>query len=441
MIDVIRKLKRRGYIGDTVIWCKKDLAFIVHVYLGDMLHIRNNYKYIKNCKIQNECFIVAAAYSKNSEIIKYIYNCFKYNIDTSSRNSDGHTCLTIACKRGSLDVIKYLVEDLKLNVNNAFTVFNDSCLMQACLKNKLEVVKYLIEICGADVNYTKMNFFDCMSYLHPTNKHSGEIAAYLLESIDYKKRIGHIDVLRTSIPLMKNAKKINWQLSSAFNFFSIDMVIPIIKNVNPLILDHSVRCKAGIVDPYSDRFSIFKQYVDQLIEPLNRIDTKIDVSCESLSFAQLVRDDIDFSERDEFLFTHAKISYYGKRNIVYDCMDIFRDIFRDTKDIDVFDNVELGEGIDVSKNIINKYIFSCYTGWFNLNTVDRSDIIETLKFIDRYPTKYLSIDKLEKNIIMYHDKLNTPYDLYIKDISERYQLKKLYLDIKCKDLALRIKCG
>jgi hypothetical protein len=332
-----------------------------------------------------------------------------------------------------INVIKYLVEDLKLVVNNIFTIFKESCLMQACSKNNLEVVKYLIEKCGADVNYTKLDTYDCISFLHPANKHSGEITAYLLEYANVKKRIGHIDVLKTAIPLMRNAKIINWQLRKAIEFYKIDMLTPIIKNVNPLILDSQIRCKAGIVDPYSENFNKFKQYVDQLIEPFDRIERKIENSIKGTSFIQMIQDDtniIDFSERDEFLFTHAKIPYYGKRNIVYNCMDIFRD----TIDIVNLNNVELGEGINVSKNIINKYIFSCHTGCFNLNTVDQSDIIGTLQFIDRYPTTYLSIDRLENDIVVYYDKLNIPYDLYIKDISERYQLKDLYLDIKCKEL-------
>ena len=430
------KLYRKKYIGDTVKSCKQYQEFIVNVFRGEFQYIKDNYKFVTHANVQNECFIIATAYSKDVEFVKYIYECFDRSIDTSSKNPDGHSCLTIACRKGHIDVIKYLVNDLNLNVNNAFTVFKDSCLMQACSKNNLEVVKYLIEVCDADFNYKKINGFDCVSYIHPKNKHSGEIAAYLLEHTDTKKPIGHIDVLKTCIPLMKNAEKINWQLFNALKFFKgTNLVIPIIKNVNPLILDSFICYEAGVTDPYSEKFSKFKQYVDQLIEPFERNSIVNDQLCKNISFIPLMNDDtniIDFSERDEFLFIHNKIEYYGKKNIVYDCIDFFKD----TKDIIMdYDNIVLGEGIVVPKYIINKYILSCYIGCFYLNTVDQSDIIETLKFIDRYPTKYVSIDKLENDIVRYYDKLNISYNLYIKDISERYQLKILYLDIKCKELA------
>ena len=427
------RLKRKKYVGQLNKYDRSDQEFIVKVRSGEFQYIKDNYKRVTENIVRQESFIIASTYSEDDEMIRFLFEKFK--IDVSFTNCAGYCCLTSACRKGHIEVIKYFIEELNMNINKTFTKLKASCLMMACSRNTLEVVKYLIEVCGADVGYKTKSGSNCMSYLHSKNEECGNIAAYLVESIESADDvlITDIDALEVCIPLMKKNKQINHQLKNDIKLHKDDLkrVFSIIKSINPLILDSSIRSKAGMKDPYCERFSKFKQYVDKLIDPVDHhIDFQISKNNKESLQCQCGFNNIDFAERDELLFVHNSVEYYGKRSIVCECMNIFKD----AKDIVNFDNVELGTDLKVSKDTINKYILSCYTGQFDLSTIDAPDIIDTLRFIDRYPTKYVSIDDLEDDIVRYYSKISIPYCSYIKEMSERYQLRTLYLDIKCKDL-------
>ncbi len=71
-----------------------------------------------------------------------------------------------------------------------------------------------------------------------------------------------------------------------------------------------------------------------------------------------------------------------------------------------------------------------------MRVIESLYFIQFLKFIDLYPTEYISIDLMEKKIIKYSNENDIIYDDYFKQITIRYQLKIMYLDMHIKKLSI-----
>ncbi len=79
--------------------------------------------------------------------------------------------------------------------------------------------------------------------------------------------------------------------------------------------------------------------------------------------------------------------------------------------------------------MINMYIETCYTHNFNINEINSCDLISFLKFIDQYPSDYLSIDIIENQLVNYLKIHSIKPNDYIIKISLRYKLKVMYIFI------------
>jgi hypothetical protein len=436
------KLKYDNCVGsDNEIYNQNEKRFMVRIYQDNFQYVKKNYYKITNVVVQNESFIIATTYSKNINLIKFLFEEFKIN--TSYQNDKGYNCLTSACKNNTLPIIKFLVEELKMNINNSYNSRKNSCLMLACSKNSLDVIKYLVEECNANVNHSDSFGFGCMSFISSGRNDCGEVAKYLIENTEVEDLIGNLTVFKKCIPLIKNRNIIDILLKRALGsggFKNKNDIYDIMKKINPFLLSKKLRDVANIKDPYDEKFEKFKQYVNQLEDRLDFISFKLDrttglvtrsVSLNKYFFKKpdLHQSyDIDFSKRDELLFIHNKISYFGKRNIVYESIDFLKDL-----DLSNFDEgIVLGSDMQIPQYIINMYIHSCYTGIFNINKIQADDMNVFIKFIDRYPSKYVSINILQDDIIKYFNNHELSYDVFIKDICERYQLKPLYIAIHNK---------
>ena len=64
---------------------------------------------------------------------------------------------------------------------------------------------------------------------------------------------------------------------------------------------------------------------------------------------------------------------------------------------------------------------------FNIDDIQPDDLIPFLKFIDQYPSKVLSIDKIENEMTIFMNKHNILSNSYVEEICSRYRLKYLYL--------------
>lgn len=64
---------------------------------------------------------------------------------------DGYTPLIISSLKGHLPIVKYLIEECKVNPNQA-NITGNTALIVSTAEGKLPVVKYLIEECKVDPN-------------------------------------------------------------------------------------------------------------------------------------------------------------------------------------------------------------------------------------------------------------------------------------------------
>jgi hypothetical protein len=102
----------------------------------------------------NDCFLVACSNATNLDIIKYLVNKLKVCINHVDgwRNSG----LLYACYYNpQLDVIRYLVEELKLNINYCNKDI-DNGFMFACSGHfypNLQVIRYFVEELKININH------------------------------------------------------------------------------------------------------------------------------------------------------------------------------------------------------------------------------------------------------------------------------------------------
>jgi hypothetical protein len=203
-----------------------------------------------------------------------------------------------------------------------------------------------------------------------------------------------------------------------YNKLNHASIINIIKLINPILLDNKYYDKE-IMNPFNAKFNEFKVYVDQIDEPIYKEFNKEMKN----NITQQITIIEDYTVSSEILFECNNIKYYGYRNIVYNSIKLLKCLL----DCDCDEVIKLD--IDVPKYIMNMYINSCYTNTFNINNIKSDDLILFLKFIDRYPTNFFSIDTIEKELIKYLEKHNININELIKELCERYQLKYMYIYI------------
>lgn len=82
-----------------------------------------------------------------------------------SLNNIGFECLVIACKKGSLPVVKYFVESLNISINPEHPEKERSPIIWAIIHKHRDIVEYLITM-GADLN----NPYNCCLYYAKKSK-------------------------------------------------------------------------------------------------------------------------------------------------------------------------------------------------------------------------------------------------------------------------------
>jgi len=97
---------------------------------------------------------------KSLDMVKYLVE--KYQVNMEATNIYNKTPFHIACQYGTLNVVKYLVEE-GVNIE-ARNIYNNTPFHMACQEGNLDVVKYLVEEKGLNVetrgfrNYTPLQF-------------------------------------------------------------------------------------------------------------------------------------------------------------------------------------------------------------------------------------------------------------------------------------------
>ncbi len=135
--------------------------FAIKICENDFKYLEENYKKIQKIENQNECLIISAAYSNNINILIFIIQIFKLNINVV--NIYGHNCLVGACCfNHNLEIIKYLVEGCNMNPC-LIDKLGDNCLILSCHNNpNLEIIKYLVEECKIELNTLNIDGRNCL---------------------------------------------------------------------------------------------------------------------------------------------------------------------------------------------------------------------------------------------------------------------------------------
>jgi ankyrin repeat protein len=96
----------------------------------------------------------AAKHSASSDVLRYLTKRLKISARSTCRHKRV-TALHYACKRGHLAVVKYLIQETKVNINT-LKKGKMSPLLLAAKHSRTEVVHYLIEK-GANLHHTDKN--------------------------------------------------------------------------------------------------------------------------------------------------------------------------------------------------------------------------------------------------------------------------------------------
>jgi hypothetical protein len=136
-------------------------TFIIKLYQNDLEHVINNHHLFEKSFL-NECFLVAC-YNSRLDVIKYLVNELKIDIASMclpKKRSEycgnyGSNCFTLACLHNScVDVIRYLAKELKINIKHTDND-GDNGFTLACYNNSnVDVIRYLVDELKMDTNHT-----------------------------------------------------------------------------------------------------------------------------------------------------------------------------------------------------------------------------------------------------------------------------------------------
>lgn len=103
------------------------------------------------------------------------------------------------------------------------------------------------------------------------------------------------------------------------------------------------------------------------------------------------------------------------------------------KDIDMENLEHIGDNLINLEGDMKEYMMNIYLnaimmgGHIDLNEINRTDIINFLKFLEQYPADCLSMDTIEKQLIHYFDLNGIQLNNDNKKMFERCNLKLMYL--------------
>ncbi|KAH0793308.1 ankyrin repeat protein [Histomonas meleagridis] len=170
---------------------------------GNLPLVKLLFNYVTLQQDEKEFLLHMTAKEGDLQIMKYLIEELKINKE--AKDVEDWTTLHIACHYGNLQVIKYLVEEQKVNIN-AKNKYHEIPFHFSCGYGDLEVVKYLYDK-GADINAVEDRGYPSAFFAVQNGKLN--ILQYLIEkgfdiyySSNDKVTILHVSA-RKSFPCLK----------------------------------------------------------------------------------------------------------------------------------------------------------------------------------------------------------------------------------------------
>jgi len=165
--------------------------------------------------LQKEIDKLAEAIKKNDlKKVVYFHKIIKFNFNKS--NDNGDTPLLIAVRFNRVEVVKFIIKEIKYVMKEDKNYIGDSALMIAVLNNNLEMTRFLVEEAGVDVDcrdnqgYTPFiaacanDFVDLIVYLACIHKADTSIKGYNKQSAAHRAAYyGNIRALKLIIKYTK----------------------------------------------------------------------------------------------------------------------------------------------------------------------------------------------------------------------------------------------
>lgn len=402
----------------------------------------------------SETILMLACYKQSLVNIKYIVSKIRdYKKSSGDINFDeyefiyeisdrGYNAAIVACAKNTLDVVKYLVEDLYFNCRTA----QIDGFMEACRKTKnIDVLRYLVTI--LKINTIESNTFIVEAC---ANNSSVDVLRYLIEELKLKCHSIH-DIFR-AIEKNKNIDKIVIYLIEKNNFlqyicqnlydwYVIRIIIVIYKINHPvskIFNDHGREHDSGIIFDmsYDEACSYLLDNNPELLchRPFKSIELYLDKLCYETLKKLLLNGEIKSKQKyhinvnlkmdlfkspfnDDDFIDLTRYSDHEYNELVFRCKFISNDeiikyycskwwlyrVIPILKNADGFGGTETQNGICLeisqSKKVFNKYINACCTGKLDISDCDVYDIIELVYLMDMHPNVMFKIADIEMLIV------------------------------------------
>jgi ankyrin repeat protein len=389
------------------------------------------------------------------ETIKYLIDVA--NIDLSDVDNVNYNCLMHACRCArNLRIVKYLIYEKKMDPLMTDNVGNN-CLSIACLMNSdQDIVQFLVRDLGIDPDHRNIDNQSCMD-LGITNPENQQIVACLINySKDFNPNKYYkyftLDILSELIGRIHCHEKVNVLIKNGIEKYGFNRMSQIIHRIkiNPYMLNQQNQQIFGLSIPESFRDKMILINGTRCRIPIDlthSFDQKNQCQDQDQEQNHKIKRQktkktnpyiSDHTQQTQLLFRHNGTDYWGHKSVVYNSIRMLRKLNKSIQDRDhgqESEDVIVLEG-KLPKEIINHYIDLAIHGIqiIDLNIIEPVDFINFLRFIDQYPTIYLSISLIENLIIRYMDQNNIRYNDYLKDMSIRYKLENMYLDIHNKKM-------
>lgn len=89
--------------------------------------------------------VKSAVLGGNADVLKYLHEILKDEIDWDAKEDDGETLLSVAAVDGRYDALVYILSFNPKSINNVAEKYNTSPLSGACERGYMDVVELLIE--------------------------------------------------------------------------------------------------------------------------------------------------------------------------------------------------------------------------------------------------------------------------------------------------------